>query len=271
MNSLMGSWLNSVKQTVPAPLRTKTYPLRRQLWQRWSNPTNRSRPVFLIGCGRYLYSEDHGDAFENWRLRDLPTIATLVRRSNAKIVLFKPILDTHLAGKLLNVFPDARLLFVFRHYHDVINSSIQRFGPENWKGRVRRWIEADFAEFSAAPPSARARERIKGLWRPDLGAESAIALYWLFYNSLYYDLGLCNEPQVRLIQYETLVSSSHAQFDSLCRFLGIPLRPQMIEGVFSSSVARQAPAAIAAAIATECEELWHLLEKDARDVDPRAT
>lgn len=266
------------KRLLPTRVRSTIRVIYRDVQQRLHNPTQQSRPVFLVGCGRSgttmlvdqlarswevdRYNEDHPLAFVKWRLRDLSTIRALVQQSRAKIVVFKPILDTHLASRLLDQFPDAKLIFIFRHYHDVIHSSLRRFGTDNWRNRVRRWIQEDFAEFSAQPPPAQARQRIYTYWQPELSSESAIALYWLFYNSLYYDLELHNNPRVRLVRYESIVSSPHPEFLALCQYLSIKYSPKMIQGVSSASIAREAQPAMDENIRAECERLWQTLSQD---------
>ena len=278
MSLTVQTWSSRVRHLVPAPLRTRSYPLRRHIWQRLNNPSGKSSPVFLVGCGRSgtsmlvfhlsrswqidLYNEDHPHAFVRWRLREPSVVRALVQKSKAQVVLFKPILDTHMTQELLKEFAGAKALFVFRHYDDVINSSLKKFGIENWKERVDRWIGADFAEFSTVPPSLESRERIRRLWQPALSPESATALYWLFYNSLYYDLGLYADSRVHLVQYENLVSAPQQQFDAICKFLSISLIPDMMEGVFATSIARQAQPKIEQNIRDACEQLWQKLSRD---------
>jgi hypothetical protein len=256
-------------------LRVAETELRRQLWQRWQNPARETLPVFLVGCGRsgtsmivrYLgkswwlefYNEDNPAAFERWRLRDLSAIEALIDRSYAHVTLFKPILDTYQTPILLARFPTAKAIFAFRHYDDVINSSIKRFGIANRLKHVRAWIEEDFNEFAAVPPPEETKIFIREKWKPSLSPESGAALYWLFQNRLYFDLGLYQSKRVKLVQYESIVSRPAEEFKSLCGFLGIPFEPQLAAGIFSSSIGRNSPPTIDPEIRAACEELWQRL------------
>lgn len=249
--------------------------IRRSLWQYVDNPIGHSRPVFLLGCGRSgttmvidhlarswqvdLYNEDHPAAFEKWRLRDLDTIADLVHRSHAQITLFKPILDTHLARRLLSRFDDSRMLFSYRHYSDVVNSAVRRFGSPDWASTVHDWLEEDFGEFAPVPPPEETRTAIRLLWDESLNPESAIALYWLFYNRLYFDLSLHNDTRVTLVPYEELVNHPRREFERLCSFVGIEYGPSISHGVYSSSIKRDIPPTIATTIQLACEALWYRL------------
>ncbi|HZD56300.1 MAG TPA: sulfotransferase domain-containing protein [Anaerolineales bacterium] len=262
-------------QTIVGKLKVTDIEVRKELRRRWHNPSRTSTPVFIVGCGRSgtsmllkqlgkswkveYFNENHPEAFDNWRLKDLGSIDMLIRATSAPIVIFKPILNTSQANDFLSFYPSAKILFCFRHYDDVINSSIKKFGLENRIGHVRSWIFNDFAEFSFAPPPNETKSLISSRWRPSLSPESGAALYWLFYNRLYFDLGLSGDNRVRLVQYEKVVANPAEGFASVCEFLGMGLETSMLEGIFSSSVRRDNPPDIDPAIRMDCEALWQRL------------
>lgn len=244
------------------------------------NPLGRSRAAFLVGCGRSgtnlvtrrlsrsweveLINEDDPRAFDDWRLRDESTIERLVAASPARVALFKPILDTPRSPGLLARFEDARVIFAFRHYQDVINSSITHFGEANWSARVRGWVERDFDEFEPDDIPQATRERVLARWDTGLDAPSAIALYWLFYNGLYFDQGLVTDPRVLPLHYESTVREPERAFRALCTFLGIGYRPQLAEDVYTSSIGRGRPSALDPAVESDCQALWHELTTHAQ-------
>jgi hypothetical protein len=252
--------------------------LRRQIWQRMNNPNQQTTPVFLVGCGRSgtsmmvfhldkswrveLYNEDNPQAFQNYRFRDFRVIDGLIRQSPAHFVIFKPILNTHQTIQMLEHFPTVRIIFALRHYTDVINSSLKRFGVMNRIGHVRAWMEDDFSEFRSAPPPAETKAEIRRLWKPGLNPESGAALYWFFYNRLYYDLKLNQHPRVRLVRYESLVAEPEKGFREICEFLGLPFEEKMIEGVFATSIRRDATPALDAEIQAACDALWEQMSRE---------
>src|SRR5690606_18939230 len=170
--------------------------------QQERNPSGHSTPLFLVGCGRSgttmllrhlgrswqveAYNENQPEAFERWRLRDLPTIAGLISDSPAPVVAFKPILNTPQTHQFLDEFPEARLIFIFRHFDDVINSSMKKFGKANRLTHVREWMAGDFDEFKVAPPAV-TKATVEAHWRPDMGNASGAALYWLLCDRLHLD------------------------------------------------------------------------------------
>lgn len=235
----------------------------------------RSRPGFIVGCGRsgtsmllsHLskswqvepYNEDHPAAFDNYRLKDTGTIAKLVKTSRAPLSLFKPILSTTTTIRLLSTFPQARFLFVFRHFDDVVKSSMKKFGAENRLGHVRSWMEDDFGEFAFAPPPEVTRKYLRELWRPNASAETGAALYWLFYNRLFFDLDLDQQDRLLLVQYERIVQNPGRSMEDIAEFLGIQFAPSMPEGIFTTSVKHEPANSIDSQVRAECLGLWRRL------------
>ena len=136
MDWIQGKIKHGKRLGIPYRLWIRTTDHRIKVLRRLSNPLKHSTPVFLLGCGRSgtnmlsrslgksfqvdLYNEDHPAAFEKWRIKDLATIERLSHSGFARIKLFKPILDTHMAHVFLSYFPGSKIVFIFRHYRDVI-------------------------------------------------------------------------------------------------------------------------------------------------------
>lgn len=218
-----------------------------------------------------LYNETHPRAFERFHLRPLAQIDQILDRSFAQLVLFKPILDTHKAAQWLEAYALARVLFAFRGFGDVVNSARRYFFEERHKRvnmipgdvdpPVDRWVRENFAEFSEAPPPESTRESVLALYRQELGLDSKIALRWLFYNSLYFDLGLDRHPRVRLLEYETCVRRPGETFRKTAEFLGIPYRSSMAEGVHAGSVTKRAAPTLDAGVRAACTQLHERLQQ----------
>ena len=131
------------------------------------------RPIFILGCGRSgtdlvaehlnrsfqikLYNESDPAVFVNWRLIGLDVVESLTANSRSDVVLFKPIVETYRARELLDQFADGKVLFVFRHYNDVITSSVRFYGDKTIRRRAEKWRESGFSVFLRALP-----EPVKG-------------------------------------------------------------------------------------------------------------
>lgn len=206
-----------------------------------------------------LYNEDDPAAFDRYLLKDKNSIQKLIESSDSSIVLFKPILDTHHSALWLDQFPGAKILFVFRHFYDVVNSSLRRFGPVKWPKTVSGWIRREFTTVSPPLPPISTRSSVKQLWLPDLAPESASALYWYYFNRLYFDLELPKRSEVRLISYESLVTHPEEEMRDVCRFLCADYAPMMVEGITTSSINKDPLPNIENAILNECTSLWSQL------------
>jgi hypothetical protein len=206
------------------------------------------------------FNENNPAAFEKFRLRPPDVIEKLVDRSYAHAAVFKPVLTTPHSCQYLNKFPNARMIFIYRHYNDVVNSSIKRFGPADRLTHVNSWIADDFGEFAPVAPPEETKAIVRKLWKPDLSPELAAALYWLFYNTLYFDLGLIRDDRVRLVGYESLVANPGPHLEAACDFLGLKFEPKMTAGIFATSVSRHEVPAIDQEIETACEILWQRLQ-----------
>jgi hypothetical protein len=266
-------------RSVQYRLLAKQDELKKTVQRRLNNPAGASLPIFLVGCGRsgtsmfiwqlekswqiQLYNEDHQAAFDEYRLRDFGVVARLVDESDAPFTLFKPILDTVQTMELLNHFPGSKAIFAFRHYTDVINSSLKKFGTYNRINHVKGWVTEDFAEFTVCPPPEASKTAVRTLWADDLSPEEGAALYWLFYNRLYYDLGLHDDPRTILIRYETLVTEPREQFEKVIAFLEAEFEEKMVEGVHAKSINKNDPPPLRPAIMTACEELYEQLSQHA--------
>jgi hypothetical protein len=241
-------------------------------WQTvYARPRRQSRPAFVVGsgrCGSTMLAEqlwecwavsrfdgNHPAAYERWKLRDLDTIESVVRASWAPVTLFKPMLDAYRTRSFLERFSDARVVFAVRTLDDVIRSSLRRFGPANRIGHVRAWIREDFAEFSSVPPPVETREAVRRHWSDDLGPEAGVALYWLFYNRLFYDLELDREPRVRVVQYERVIENPRSEMKGLSEFLGIPFEENMVRGIRTDSLGAGLAYALPHALRRECDSL----------------
>ncbi|HEC27200.1 MAG TPA: hypothetical protein ENI67_07315 [Gammaproteobacteria bacterium] len=230
-----------------------------------------SVPVFLTGCGRSgtnfivgrlnktweirLYNETDQDAFHDWRLKELDIIDGLIKNSYAPIILFKPINDTYRMIRLLERFDNAKIIFQFRHYNDVVNSITRGpFGQR--KALVKHWIESDFDEFKLYLPTLDAMNTIRELFNDGLNDDSGSALYWLLQNRFLFDQGLQHNPNVILVQYECLVQDSEEVLGKLFKFIDVTYKEEATKGVKLSSINKNQTPDIEPDILTACEELW---------------
>jgi len=251
-------------------IKSKTRTLLKPVYQSVTNRAGDSVPVFLTGCGRSgtnflvsqldrfwnveLFNEADARAFEKWRLRDFSEVRKLVSRSFAEYVLFKPINDTYRMTRLLEEFPDAKIIFQYRHYNDVVNSILRGpFGSR--KHLVGDWVNGGFQEFSRYPPTRETQNELKALYRKDLDDASASALYWWLQNRFLFDQHLEADPRVLMIGYEHMVTDAKAAFASACTFLGLEFSPKVLRRVSHSSLKKNREPYLEERIKEKCTEM----------------
>jgi hypothetical protein len=228
-----------------------------------------SRPVFILGSGLSgtdivshclskskdveLVNEDNPKAFDNWRLKSLDMVGQVVESSRARLVLFKPIVETLRARAFLDSFPCGSVIFVIRNPYDAINSMVRFFGEGHVKA-VKSWVETDFDRQPHAP--AEFREFIASHCHVDLSAEDASGLYWLLYNSAYSFLDLQSNPRVTMVRYENLVQNPEMTMRDACDFLDTKWSHSMTDEVYAGSVGKNRKPELSPAIEKQCINVW---------------
>ena len=111
---------------------------------RW-RALDRPKVLMIVGCQRSgttlmarLFDADRDcRVFEEFsslssvgkdgiRLNPLPDVAAVLSRVPAPLVVMKPLVETQRVRTLLNYFPNAKALFMYRRYADVANSDLQQ-------------------------------------------------------------------------------------------------------------------------------------------------
>lgn len=251
----------------------------RKAWWRWRRPGRRTQaaPVFLVGVQRSgtnmlahgldeapefeTYNEGNIKAFQDYQLRSLAIIDSLIRKSRAEFVLFKPLCDTHRTPELLERFGQkARAIWAYREVDGRVRSAIAKFRDSNL--RVLRAYAAGEARSawqvqSLSPANA---DFIRSFDFNALSAESAAALFWYVRNSLYFELALDQRDDVILVSYDLLLSEPDRVAAALCNFLGLPFRKELIARIDRRRRTPREPLPIDPRIRERCTELQERLD-----------
>ncbi|MGH2539360.1 MAG: oligosaccharide flippase family protein [Actinomycetota bacterium] len=231
-----------------------------------------AKPVFLVGAQRsgtnmithgldeapefQVYNEGHTKAFEDYRLRPLPTIRSLIDDSRADFVLFKPLCDSHRAPELLDYFrPGARVIWAFRDVEGRTRSALAKFGDSNLQVlRAYAAGEADHA-WQVQGISQENEAFIRSFDFDRLSAASGAALFWYVRNSLYFEMGLDRRLDTVLVSYDRFLAEPERAARALCTFLGLGYRAQLVKHVKPRPGAWSEPLSLDGRIRERCEEL----------------
>jgi len=257
--------------------RRKAFRIARAIVQPIRNPSRDSIAAFFVGSGRSgtdvvvgslgesvdakLVNEDNPEGFENWRLREWDVIEDLVGKSFARVVLFKPIVQTWQVREMMGHFDDSRAVFIARGWPDSVNS-IARFFGEGVRRAVSSWVATDFEKVSALGVSPSIQATVRENWDPEISVHDSAAIYWYVYNAAYRSLNLDRDPRVLLTFYEDVVREPEAEFRRICEHLGLAYHSRMIRdvGLPSTNVKTEPP--VSAELRNRCEEVWQDLLLD---------
>jgi len=224
--------------------------IRRARWRRSHDHRPSAVPIFLVGLQRSgtnmltrglerapeieVHNENDRAAFVRFRIRPEPVIRAIVEGSKHAFVLFKPLCDSHRTPQLLDDLQTpsrGRAIWAYRSFEGRVRSSVAKFGDSNLRA-LRRISEGTGAGlWQAGGLSDESLELIRSFDYERVSPESASALFWLVRNSLYFELGLDRRSDVALASYEATIREPERALRSLCAFLGVTYRSELIAGI----------------------------------------
>lgn len=270
------SWSNLIEEHDLNPLVRGRRAIRKTWWRLAQRGEKAPpAPLFLVGVQRsgtnllahgldelpefHVYNEGNTKAFENYRIRALPTIERLVGKSRARFVLFKPLCDSQRTPELLAHFgPRARAIWAYRNVDGRVRSAIAKFGDSNL--RVLRTFAAGEEQkpwntWQIEGLSAENADFIRSFDLDSLSAESGAALFWYLRNALYFELGLDRRTDTMLVDYDALLAEPERVATGVCRFLEIPYRPALIGSIDPRRPSQRPPLPIDPRIRERCTVL----------------
>lgn len=240
----------------------------------WSHPKQVS---FVFGCQRSgtkmlmrilenspatrIYHENHATAFNDFQLRSDAVLRALIALNPAPAQIFKPICDSHRADDLLAAFPESHGVWVYRHFDDVANSALEKWG-EHQRGVVAAVAAGDLETWgwrtARLPPHI--VSEIQRVYRPDLTNAEGALLFWYLRNAFFFELGLDRQPRMKLVRYEPLVTHPEAAFAEVFAWIGAPFHPTFLERVHAGSVGKKSPPQASPEIRSLCADLMAKLD-----------
>ena len=238
-----------------------------------------AKPVFIVGCQRSgtnmvmrvldrslnvkSYNEDNRQAFDNYRLKQDDVIHQLVEKANSDWVAFKPLCDSQNIDRLLERYPDAKALWIYRDYRDSTNSAAKHWSRGQIALIKLLATNEDWEHWLVERLSDDRRQLVTSLYDHKISIHEAASLKWFIRNEIYFDYDLAKLPErVKLVRYESLVNDPVVEFGSLFKFLDIEFDPDFVADVFNSSIRKSEFPRIDTRISELCSELLQRLEHE---------
>jgi hypothetical protein len=187
-----------------------------------------------------------------------------VGRDRAPLVVMKPLVESQNLVDLLGWFPDARALWMYRDYREVAGSNVRHFGPKQGHEDLAPIVADDRSDWRAEHLAPADRTALLELYRPDLGAHDAAALFWYARNSLFFGRNLAGRPDTALCRYDELVARPAAMVAAVYGFAGRTYPGDRIVADVISGGGRSAPVTLSAPIAALCDDLLARLDGQSR-------
>ena len=201
-----------------------------------------------------VYHETDPRAFDQFQMRDLATIKTLVARANASHVVVKALCESQRLRDLLDAFPRARALWLVRDHHDVSESMARQFSTTA-KVLKQMCVNPASGGWRSEGMSASVRTLMDDCVHDDITEISAAAFQWFMRNQLYFDQALHGDRRVKLIFYEDLATDPEPMFKRIMADLDLNYHPSLIADVSGGSVSKADKPPIDPRIDALCRQL----------------
>jgi hypothetical protein len=200
------------------------------------------------------------EAARHFRLKPLEQVRKGLARERARLVVVKPIVETQNARELLAFFPQAKGLFVYRHYAAVAASDLKRFGMRNGIDNLRPLVNGESANWRAQGVASEVRAEIQARFHERMDPYDAAALFWYARNRFFFDLGLERHAAVKPLKYEGLVQEPSAAMEGIYRFVGLRCPPAVAALVHGESSGNGRHVKLSAGVERLCDALLQRLE-----------
>lgn len=171
------------------------------------------------------------------RLKALPEVKEEIEQRPARLTVIKPLVESQRAIELLEFFPGSKALWIYRNYRDVAASNLARFGRQNGIDDVSQLLKAPPENWRSELVPRDVYKTLEQNFSESMNPYDAAVLFWYARNSLYFELGLNENPDVMLCRYESLVQSPEVVVPAVYEFVNVPFPgPSIIRQIHSRSV-----------------------------------
>lgn len=196
------------------------------------------------------------------KLDPLPLIKAEFARQKAPFLVAKPLVDSQNARYLLDSFDEAKGLWLYRHYNDVVLSKLKKFGQNSGIGDLRYIAQDVPHDWRTEMITPETRALVKSYFSFEMDPYDAAALYWLVRNQLYFDQTLFDHSRLLLCRYEAITADPLSWAQQFYQFVDMPFPGQhLVSTVHSQSVGSGKEVRLSPSVQALCEEMLTKLDK----------
>lgn len=190
--------------------------------------TTMLQQTFLDRSWRVLILEEHdrrlvGPGPEETTWQEYSTVLGRIRRLPFEVVAVKPLVESASATALMDAGGAVKAVWMLRHYAEVAQSNVSRFGVDNPYRDLRPIRSRDALDWRYRGVTEETWETVTALLNRRLTPLDAAALFWWTRNQLYFDQRLWQDDRIRILRYERACNQSDEVIRSLSDHIGLAL------------------------------------------------
>lgn len=233
--------------------------------------------LFIIGCqrsGTTLLTEifdrdwktkvfgEFSSISDYLRLKPLNEVKRIIGEQKAPLIIAKPLVETQNITELLDYFPNAKALWVFRNYKAVTLSDLRLFGIDNGIKNLTPIADNDVRDWRAEKVSPAVKKIVHKYYAPDMNVRDAGALFWYARNALFFEQRLDANPNIKMLKYEDFVHEPSRFMAGIYKWIGGEFPgDQIVDKAHSRSVFKGSSIELSPEIIKLCDSMLSNLEQ----------
>jgi len=160
--------------------------------------------------------------------QEYSTVLERIRRLPFEVVAAKPLVESASATALMDAAGAVKAVWMLRHYPEVAQSNVSRFGVDNPYSDLEPIRSRDARDWRYRGATDETWETVTALLNRRLTPFDAAALFWWTRNQLYFDQRLWEDDRIRILRYERACNQPDAVIRALSDHIGLALPPGSI-------------------------------------------
>ncbi|GBD98065.1 sulfotransferase domain protein [bacterium BMS3Abin07] len=211
-----------------------------------------------------VYHEGNKEAYDNFRIKPDNKIKRLIKMNKKRIIIIKPINDLQYTDRFLEIHHNAKAVWIYRDYHDVINSAVKKWGEAQKNmmlGISKGYIKHPGQNALSERMTSETLRLVRKIANEKMSSADGAALLWYIRNLLYFDLNLHENRRVLIVKYEDLINMSLQRVERIFNFISCTFNEVYTYEIFTSSVRKTPAPIINLEIEILCKELMDRLNE----------
>lgn len=159
---------------------------------------------------------------EKLRFNPIGEVQRIIHDVDTPYVAVKPLVESQQADYILEQFPRAKGVWLYRNYKDVIRSFNKRFGADSNRLALERIAEGHNTNWRTERIPDELREVARTYINSELTDIEITALFWYIRNSLYFHHQFDKINNLFLMRYESWVKAPTESLRKLFNYIDYP-------------------------------------------------